>query len=176
MTDTVNAKRGKKIDSLIRGIAARTIAYREAVQAAAVMIVEHAKDTNDCSRALKLVAAVGMASDRVKLIAWFGLVAPINITFTSDVTKRRVGLRKTDSKAYNPFNIDMAKATKYWTVGKSDDDQTEEMTAGAVNTLILKLAKKLRRELDEGHVAANDKDAVTAKIAALEQAAVAVAA
>lgn len=165
----------KKIDALIRGIGQRSVSFRNAVQACAVLIVEHAKDSNDCSRALKLVASVGMASDRVKLIQWFGLVSPINVTFTSDVTKRRVGLRKSDSKAYNPFDVDKAKATSYWTVGKSDDDMTEEMTAAAVNTLIGKLAKKLRRELDEGHVAANDKDAVVKKIAAIE-AAMAVAA
>lgn len=168
--------RGKKIDALIRGIATRSVSFREAVQNCAVMIVEEAKDTNNCSRALTLCAAVGMASDRAKLINWFTLVSPINVTFTSDVAKRRVGLRKSDSKAYNPFNVELAKATLYHTVGKSDDDLTEELTSGQVNTLILKLAKKLRREMDEGHVAANDKEAVTAKIAALEQAAIAVAA
>jgi hypothetical protein len=166
----------KKIDAQIRGISTRSSAFRGAVQACAVAIVEHAKDSGDCSRALTLCAAIGMASDRVKLINWFGLVSPINVTFTSDVTKRRVGLRKSDSKAYNPFNVEKAKALLYHEVGKSDDELTEEMTAGAVNTLILKLAKKLRREMDEGHVAANDKDAVAAKIVALEQAAVAVAA
>lgn len=169
-------KNGKKIDALIRGIANRTISYRAAVQACAVLVVEHAKETNDCSRALKLCEAVGMASDRVKLITWFGMVSPINVTFTSDVKKRRVGLRKSDSKAYNAFNVDRAKALEYWTVGKTDDEMTEELTAGAVNTLILKLVKKIRREVEEGHVAANDRDAVEAKIAALQSAAVAVAA
>lgn len=166
----------KKIDANIRGITTRGAAFRATVQATAILIVEHAKEHGDCSRALKLVTAIPMASDRVKLINWFGLVSPINVTFTSDVTKRRVGLRKNDSKAYNPFDMNKAKALNYWEVGKSDDDATEELTSSAVNTLILKLAKKLRREMDEGHVAANDKDAVTAKIAALEQAAVAVAA
>jgi hypothetical protein len=166
----------KKIDALIRGIGQRSVSFRNAVQTAAVLVVEHAKDSNDCSRALSLVAAVGMASDRVKLIQWFGLVSPINVTFTSDVTKRRVGLRKSDSKAYNAFNIDKAKSLNYWEVGKSDDDMTEELTSGAVNTLILKLVKKLRREMDEGHVAANDKDAVEAKITALQSAVNAVAA
>jgi hypothetical protein len=158
----------KKIDANIRGIAKRGQAMRVSVQATAEMIVAHAKDTNDCSRALNLVAAVPMASERVKLIQWFALVSPINVTFTADVTKRRVGLRKSDSKGYNAFNIERAKVLSYWTVGKDDDTATEELTSAAVNSLIAKLAKKLRRELDEGHVAANDKAAVKAKIAALD--------
>lgn len=166
----------KKIDAKIRGIATRGQSFRQAVQDCAVMIVAHAAESNDCSRALILAAAIPMASDRVRFINWLSIVSPINVTFTADVAKRRVGLRKSDSKAYNPFNVDKAKTLMYWEVGKTDDEQTEEMTASVVNTLILKLAKKLRREMDEGHVAANDKEAVTAKIVALEQAAVAVAA
>jgi hypothetical protein len=171
-----NTNMKKKIAANIAGIARRGKALRESVQTTAVMIVEHAKATNDCSQALSLVAAIPMASDRVKLIAWFGLVSPINVTFTADVAKRRVGLRKPDQKAYKAFDVAKAKTLMYWEVGKSDDELTEELTSAAVNTLILKLAKKLRGQLDEGKVAANDKDAVVAKITALEKAATAVAA
>jgi len=167
---------GKKIDALIRGIGKRSVSLREAVQACAVLIVEHAKDTNDCSRALALVTAVGMASDRVKLIQWFGMVSPINITFTADVTKRRVGLRKNGMTNYAPFDLPKARSLSYWTVGTDDDKQTEELTSASVNTAILKLAKRLQSNLDKGRVAANDTDSVVAKIAALRQAAVAVAA
>lgn len=170
------SKQGKKIDAMIRGIAQRTTNFRDAVQGCAVAIVEHAKDTNDCSRALALVAAVGMASDRVKLIQWFGIVSPINVTFTSDVAKRRVSLRKLDAKGYMPFDVARAKELRYHTVGKTDDDITEELTSGEANTLILKLVKKLQGRLDKGEVAANDKEAVEAKIVALKAAAVAVAA
>lgn len=170
------SNRGKKIDALIRGIATRSVKFREAVQSCAILIVEEAKETDNCSRALSLAAAVGMASDRVKLIQWFAIVSPINVTFTSDVEKRRVGLRKLDSKGYMPFDVDKAKALNYWEVGKSDDDLTEELTSGEANTLILKLVKKLQGRLDKGEVAANDKDNVIAKIAALKSAATAVAA
>lgn len=111
-----------------------------------------------------------MASDRVKLIQWFGLVSPINITYTADVSKRRVSLRKdTTSKAYNPFDVTKAKATLYHTVGKSDDEITEELTSAETNSLLLKLAKKLAKRLEAGEVAANDVDKVTAKIAGLRQ-------
>ena len=55
--------------------------------------------------------------------------------------------------------------------GDDDDEITEDLTSGEANSLILKLAKKLAKRLDAGEVAANDKDAVTAKIAALRSAA-----
>lgn len=160
----------KKIDANIRGIAKRGKAMRLSVQATAVLIVEHAKESNDCSRALNLVAAIPMASERVKLIQWFGLVSPINVTFTADVAKRRVGLRKSDAKGYNAFNVERAKVLEYWTVGKDDDAETEALTTAAVNTLIQKLAKSLRKKLDDGKVAANDIANVTAKVTALEKA------
>ena len=159
----------KKIDALIRSIGTRGTTLRETIQSAACLIVAHAKESNDCSRALTLCAAVAFASDRVKLIQWFGMVSPINVTFTADPAKRKVRLRQVGSPAYVAFNVEKAKALNYWTVGKSDDELTEAMTTAEVNSMILRLAKRIRKELAERHAASgNDNSAITAKLAALE--------
>lgn len=169
------SNRGKKIDALIRGIAQRTVKFREAVQSCAVLIVEEAKETDNCSRALSLASAVGMASDRVKLIQFFALCG-INVTYTSDASKRSVRLFKVGSKGYRPLSVETANSLKYWEVGKDDDALTEDMTSGAANDRVLKLAKYFQKRLDAGEVAANDIDNVKAKIIALRNVATVTAA
>lgn len=167
----------KAIDTKIASIRKRVGTLRTDIAACAVLIMAHAKEHGDCSRALRLVEVVPMASERVRLINWFKAFSPINVSWNAEASKRRVGYNKPDAKAYNDFNLDGAKANPYYDFGKSDDDETADMldSAGA-NTFILRLADKMQKRIDKGEVAANDKDNVIAKIAALRQAATAVAA
>lgn len=158
----------RKINAQIAGIRGRTTGFREATQKTAVAIVEFAAGEGDgnVTPALALCAAVGFASDRVKLIQWFAL-AGISITYTSDVTKRRVGTFKVGAKGYRPLSVEVAKSNNYWEIGKDDDKLTEDMTSGAANDRVLKLAKYFQKRLDAGEVPANDIDNVKAKIVAL---------
>lgn len=166
----------KKIDANIASIKRRGTALRVSIAATALMVMEHAKNHGDTSRALKLVEAIHTASERVKLIQWFNAFSPINVTFTADASKRKVGLLSPDAKKYNAFDLDGAKANPYYNWGKSDDEQTEALTSAETNTSILRLASRFQKRLDAGEVAANDRENVIAKVQALRQAAVAVAA
>ena len=167
----------KVIDTKIASIRRRGTTLRGDTQKCAVLIMEHAKETGDCSRALRLVEALTSASERVMLIDWFKNYSPINVTWNKDAGKRRIGYNKPDAKAYNAFNLDGARANNYFDVVKSDDEQTANLLdAPGANTFILALAERMQKRVDKGEVAANDKDNVVSKIAALRLAAVAVAA
>lgn len=159
----------KKINANIASIKRRSGALRATIAETAVMVIEHAKEHGNCTPALRLVEAVPMASERVKLVQWFTAFSPINVTWNADVTKRRVGLRLPDAKLFNEYNLDGAKANPYYDYGKSDDDQTADLLgAGDVNDMISKLVKRLRGRLERGEVAANDREAIAAKVTALQ--------
>lgn len=167
----------KAIDTKIASIRRRTTTLRADIAAVALLIMTHAKEHGDCSRALRIVEAVPQASERVKLINWFKAFSPINVSWNADASKRRVGYNKPTATSYNEFNLDGAKANVYYEFGKTDDEETAALLDGpGANTFILKLADRMQKRVDKGEVAANDKDNVIAKIAALRQAATAVAA
>ena len=166
----------KNIDSRITSIRKRSGSLRTSIAECAVLIVEHAKEHGDCSRALKLCEAVPMASERVKLVQWFGLYSPINVTWAKDADKRRVGMRKMDAKGYNPFNLDGARVNPYYELTNDDDDTVKLLGSGDLNDLVLKLVKKFTGKLEKGEVVANDRENIEAKLAVLRTAATAVAA
>lgn len=168
----------KAIDSKIAGIRRRGTTLRSDAAECAVMIMDHANTHGDCSRALRLVEALPFASERVKLINWFKAFSPINVTWNAEASKRKVGYNKPDAKSYNAFNLDGAKANPYYEYGAvSDDDETAKLLGTAdVNSDILRLADREQRRVDNGLIAANDKEAVIAKIAALRNVATVTAA
>lgn len=137
------------------------------VHAIAVAIMRRAKEHGDCSQALQLYLAMPKSNRRAALIKWFGHFSPIIITPNADVTKCKVGLRKPDAKAYMPFNIDGADANPYYDWEK-DKELEALMTSGDLNDLILKLVKRVRGKVDEGKVAANDREAIEARLTALQ--------
>lgn len=157
----------KAIDTKIASIRRRTGTLRSDIAACALLIMSHSKEHGDCSRALRLVEAVPMASERIKLMTWFRDFSPINVTWNADASKRRVGYLPSTAKNFNEFNIDGATANPYFEYGKSDDQQTADLLAADLNDKALALAKRFEKALGEGKVAANDVDNVKAKIIAL---------
>lgn len=145
------------------------------VHQVAVAIMRHAKDSGDCSRALKLVLAMPKSARRAALINWFGHFSPINVTMDKDVAKCKVGLRKQDAKLYMPFDVDGADANPFY-LWEKEPGVDVPLSSGELNELILKLVKRVSGKMDKGEVVANDRDNLEAKIKVLREAATAVAA
>jgi hypothetical protein len=166
---------GAGMDDGIKWIRSTGAKFDATVHAVAVAIMRHAKENGDCSRALKLVQAMPKSARRAALINWFGHFSPINVTMAKEAKDCRVGLRKPDAKNYMPYDLDGASANPYFEWEKEPKVDTE-FTSGELNTLILNMVKRVTTKLEEGKVAANDREAIEAKIASLKLAATAVAA
>lgn len=113
-TKTNEAETGlKKIDGMIKGVVKGYSSAQNLVQETAVLIVMHAKDYGDCSRAKALARAVP-ARERNSLIGWFSKYSPIGIKMGNVAKDDQVRFIKPESKNYNDFDIDGAKANMWY--------------------------------------------------------------
>lgn len=116
MTNIVSKDAGlKRIDDLIKQVPAKYKAAHDLVQEAAIAIVEHAAAYGDCTRALTLCRAIPVNQSR-SLIMWFMAVSPIGVLFSKSKKDDKVRLLKDTSAAYNPFDLEKAKALSWWTM------------------------------------------------------------
>ena len=138
----------RQIDAAIRGIHKRYENARDAVQTVAVAIVEHAagKGNGDCSRAANLCRALPNHLRR-SLVVWFQQVSPINVTMGKTAKDDTSRLRKDDSKLYNPFNIDKARALN-WYDNPNDDNPADEPNIIYGGGVFEDIIKQLDRMLD----------------------------
>lgn len=166
---------GAGIDAGIAWIRSTGSKFDATAHQVAVAIMRHAKDSGDCSRALKLVQAMPKSGRRSALINWFSAFSPINVTMAKEAKDCKVGLRKADAKLYVPFNVDGADANPFYEYEKEPGVDVD-FTAEELNELILKLVKRVATKVKDGKIAANDKERIEAKLTVLNQAAVAVAA
>lgn len=159
---------GKGMDEGIKWVRTTGQKFDQYVHLIAVAIVSHAKDSGDCSRALRLVEAMPRSARRAALIRWFTAFSPISVTFHNDVKKRRVGLRKPDMKNFNEFNIEGATANPYYEWDKSEDNALAALLGiGDFNEKIISLADRIEKNITDGKVKPEDSDALAAKVKAL---------
>jgi hypothetical protein len=133
------------------------------VQETAVGIIEHSMATGDCTAALRLVQAMPKSARRGLLINWFAKYSPIGM----NVGTGKVGLNKPEAKLYRPYDIEGARANNWFEGGEADNENLPDTTLEAANKMIFAVAAKLQKKLDNGEVAANDRDAVVQRIADL---------
>lgn len=133
----------KAIDALIAKVPDAYAKAHDAVQAAAVAIVEHAMNYGDCSRALTLTRTIPVNQAR-SLIIYFMTVSPIGVLLSKSKKDDKVRLLQDTSKAYNPFDMDKAKALAWWTM---DADKAEkeaiDIFAGGVFDSVIGLLTKI---------------------------------
>lgn len=133
----------KAIDALIAKVPGAYAKAHDAVQQAAVAIVEHAMNYGDCSRALTLVRTIPVNQAR-SLIIYFMAVSPIGVLLSKNKKDDKVRLLQDTSKAYNPFDMDKAKALSWWTM---DADKAEkeaiDIFAGGVFDSVIGLLTKI---------------------------------
>ena len=153
----------KKIDSNIRLITTNAAKLNDRIHDTAVMIAEHAKEHGDCTRALALVKAMPASMRKTMLVLWFATFTPIRVVEKND----KVGMLKADAKGFTPWDIEAGKAKPFHELAK-DKPEADDLTADSVNNAIEALVKRLTKRVDDGKVAANDKDAVLKRIADLK--------
>lgn len=132
----------KAIDALIAKVPGAYAKAHDAVQSAAVAIVEHAMNYGDCSRALTLVRTIPVNQAR-SLIIYFMTVSPIGVLLSKSKKDDKVRLLQETSKAYNPFDMDKAKALSWWTMDaeKAEKEAIDIFSGGVFDSVIGLLTK-----------------------------------
>lgn len=132
----------KAIDALIAKVPGAYAKAHDAVQQAAIAIVEHAMNYGDCSRALTLVRTVPVNQAR-SLIIYFMTVSPIGVLLSKSKKDDKVRLLQDTSKAYNPFDMDKAKALSWWTMDadKAEKEAVDIFSGGVFDSVIGLLTK-----------------------------------
>lgn len=144
----------KTINSRIANIATQLAGANEYIQATAIMIVEHAMEHGDAMAAFHLYQALPGNLRRNYLLNYFKAVSPIAIKDGKDDKPGKGYFRKPDSKDYNPFNLDLAKAIQWH---KCDGKKESEVKIVDLDSLkldyqdfVIKLAKKAAKALPKG--------------------------
>lgn len=137
----------KAIDALIAKVPNAYAKAHETVQNAAVAIVEHASNYGDCSRALTLVRTIPVNQAR-SLIIYFMTVSPIGVLLSKNKKDDKVRLLADTSKAYNPFDMDKAKALSWWTMDadKAEKEAVDIFSGGVFDGVIGLLTKMIENK------------------------------
>jgi len=136
----------EKIDKMIAEVRSHINNFNSTVQDAAVAIIVHASQYGDCSRAKMLARAVPSRL-RNMLIGYFALYSPIGISIGKTAVDDKSRFIRPESKRYHDFNIDGAKANKWY-----DDPAKVAPPPPALNSLSDawdKLNGFLKRLLDD---------------------------
>ena len=155
----------KTINSNIKLISRNYAKVNGLVQDTAVAIIAHCQATGDATAALRLVQAMPKSARRGLVIDFFAKYSPIGM----NVANGKVGLHKPEAKAYNPFDVDGARANPWYEGEKADKEDLPDTTLEAANKMIFAVAAKLQKNLDDGRVAANDVEPIKAQIALLKE-------
>ncbi len=137
----------KAIDALIAKVPGAYAKAHETVQAAAIAIVEHAMNYGDCSRALTLVRTIPVNQAR-SLIIYFMTVSPIGVLLSKNKKDDKVRLLAETSKAYNPFDMEKAKALSWWTMdaAKAEKEAIDIFSGGVFDSVIGLLTKMIENK------------------------------
>lgn len=153
----------KTINKRIAYIMRNTASMNVYVQETAVGILEHAKETGDCTAALRLVQALPKSYRRGLLINWFGAYSPIGM----NVGTGKVGFHRPEAKAFRPFDIDAARINPWYDSAEANREDLPDTTTDEAQKKIFGVAKGLQKRLDAGEVAPEHRDNVIDMVAAL---------
>ena len=155
----------KKIDAGIAQVKASGAAFNALVHTVACAILVHAQKTGDCTRALALVEAMPKSTKRAAVIGWFADYSPIGM----NVKERKVRFHKPEAKLYRPFDVAKAKANPWFERDEVKKEDLPDTTLEQAHKYVFQLAAKLQKRIDEGEVAANDRDALVLMVADLKK-------
>ena len=101
----------------------------------------------DCSRALTLVRTIPVNQAR-SLIIYFMTVSPIGVLLSKNKKDDKVRLLPETSKAYNPFDMEKAKALSWWTMDaeKAEKEAIEVFSGGVFDAVIGLLDRIVKNE------------------------------
>jgi hypothetical protein len=154
----------KEIDRNIKAVKRNGVAWNNLVHTTAVAILSHAQEHGDCTRALALVEAMPKSTKRAALIEWFAEYSPIGM----NVKERKVRFHKPDAKAYNPFDVEKATDNPWFDRESAKKEDLPDTTLEEAHKKLFKLAASFEKRLDDGEVAANDREAIAGVVADLK--------
>lgn len=138
------------------------------VQDAIVQIIIHASLYGDCTGAARLLDAMPKSSRRGLVQIHFAKYSPINVFLDTKSKKIKASLRKEDSKSYNKFNIDGARANN-WYESVEAEREPEILTLDDFKSKAERFIAQMKKmAADTDHVAKADRKVVAQTVTKLE--------
>lgn len=161
----------KQVDDRLKRLGGRYGKINDDVQEMLVAIVAHANDTGDCDRARRIVRLLP-AKMRGLAKTWLSEVSPIAVTIGKTAAEDSVRLRKEDKKGYMPFDIDRARANKWYEDPFKSDEAPAAETLQTYYDSLERLFERMEKNSkdDSDKLVAEDKAAVAALRAAVRAA------
>ena len=159
----------KNIDSNIKRITTNAKKLNELIHSTAIMVIQHAKEHGDCTRALALVKAMPASMRRTMLVLWFETYTPIRVKLNDD----KVGILKETAKNYVAWDIDGATATPFYELAEQNAEEKVYDYAALV-AMVERLSKQIEKKIEAGAVPDADVEkaqALARSVAGLKQAA-----
>lgn len=139
------------IDAGLRGLRQNAANRLANVQRIGLLILAHAAEHGDCSRAAPLMRILP-TSERTQLRRWFDTYSPISVRVGKTAADDRASLRKQGDKKHATWNIDGATANPWHTMAKDEKEQeilNLEAFSGKVASSLAKLLKSIDKSVSE---------------------------
>lgn len=153
----------KKIDSNIKRIVTNAAKLNVLIHETALLVLGHAAEHGDCTRALALVKAMPASHRRTMLIAWFDKYSPIRVILAND----KVGMLKDTAKGFVAFNVEGATAEPFYAIAEATPEKPP-FDLNAMLKFIESAAKRVQTQIDEGRVPDADVSTAQALIASIK--------
>ena len=141
----------KKIDAQIKRITTNAQKLNVLIHDVGMMILEHAREHGDCTRALALVKAMPASHRRTMLVAWFDKYSPIRVILSND----KVGMLKDSAKGFVAFNLDGAAAEPFYLIAEATPE-AKPFDLAAMIRFVEQTAKRIEKQVEEGRVSEQD--------------------
>lgn len=162
----------KTIDANIALVRTNGEKFNQLIHETAMMVMNHAKEHGDCSRAQHLVMAMPASMRRTSLIAWFTDYSPIVVKNDENWNARMQKPETATGKPnplFHPFNLEAAENDPWW----KHAERTRE--AGFVPLKfedmvkqVEQFASRIIKQIDDGKVADEDLESAKALARTLE--------
>lgn len=137
------------------------------VQQTIVQVITHASLYGDCTGAARLLDAMPKSSRRNLVQLHFQKYSPIAVHLDKKTGKMKAHLRTEDSKQYNAFNVDAARANN-WYESVEAEKEPDVLTIEDFKTQAERFIARMKKMAeDEKHVAKADRKAVKETVAKL---------
>lgn len=146
----------KTIDKNIQTIVTNANKLNTLIHETAMLIVRHAQEHGDCTRALSLVKAMPASMRRTMLVLWFNTFTPIRVVEAND----KVGILPKTSKNYVDWDVKGADATPFYELAERNPEKSYDFEA--LVKMVASLAKRIEKKVEEGSVEEADRDSALA--------------
>jgi hypothetical protein len=162
----------KTIDTKIALVRKNGDEFNTLIHDTAMMILIHAKEHGDCSRAQHLVMAMPASMRRTSLIVWFSDYSPIVVKNAEDWNARMQKPETATGKPnplYKPFNIETAENDPWYKHAERNREANfvplkfEDMVQQ-----VQQFAGRIIKQIDDGKVADDDLESAKALARTLE--------